>query len=201
MQSSSLAKMRGRSPSARARSPSSGSSGVADGRDAPTRARAVRNLSQSRVAIAPRPAGSACRKSPRPCRHPREAHVPSRERAPPPDRERRRRSHAARRAVARLEAPKRAWPASSAISKLPSPFAKKPTAKGDGSFEIALDAGRLRFVSARDGRDEGVGGIDVAVPDPAAALARAKARGLRAGGDTVEIAARGSGWSRSDSDS
>ncbi len=66
-------------------------------------------------------------------------------------------------------------------------FARKPTAKGDGSFEIALDAGRLRFVSARDGRDEGVGGIDVAVPDPAAALARAKARGLRAGGDTVEI--------------
>lgn len=66
-------------------------------------------------------------------------------------------------------------------------FAKAPVAKGDGSLEIALDAGRLRFVKARDGRGEGVGGIDVEVPDLAAGLARAKARGVPVSGETVEI--------------
>jgi hypothetical protein len=66
-------------------------------------------------------------------------------------------------------------------------FARKPVGRGDGSLEIPLDAGTLRFVRAGDGRGEGVGGIDIAVPDPAAALARAKARGLRVSGDTAEI--------------
>jgi len=66
-------------------------------------------------------------------------------------------------------------------------FARKPDAVGGGAFEIALDSGTLRFVRERDGRGEGVSGIDVAVVDPAAALARARARGLPAGADTVEI--------------
>ena len=66
-------------------------------------------------------------------------------------------------------------------------FAKKPTARADGSSELALDAGTLRFVADRDGRGEGVSGIDVSVVDKAAVLARARARRLPINGDTVEI--------------
>lgn len=43
---------------------------------------------------------------------------------------------------------------------------------------IHLDVGSLRFVEATDGRGEGLGGVDVAVTDPAAVLAAAKRRGL-----------------------
>jgi hypothetical protein len=66
-------------------------------------------------------------------------------------------------------------------------FARRATPQADGSFELALDVGRLRFVPARDGRGDGVSGIDVTVVDQAGALARARARGLPASGDTVEI--------------
>ena len=45
--------------------------------------------------------------------------------------------------------------------------------------EIALDDGtRLRFVPDRDGRGEGVSGVDLAVRDKAALLAAARAHGL-----------------------
>jgi len=66
-------------------------------------------------------------------------------------------------------------------------FARSPKPRGDGSVELALDFGTLRFVPARDGRGDGVSGIDVSVVDKPAVLARAKARGVPASGDTVEI--------------
>ena len=66
-------------------------------------------------------------------------------------------------------------------------FARSPKSLDDGSVELALDFGSLRFVPARDGRGDGVSGIDVSVVDTAGVLARAKARGVRANGDAVEI--------------
>lgn len=66
-------------------------------------------------------------------------------------------------------------------------FARPAVAKPDGSFEVALDQGRLRFVRETDGRGEGVSGIDVAVVDKRGALARAAERRLPVSGDTVEI--------------
>lgn len=48
----------------------------------------------------------------------------------------------------------------------------------DDGWRIALDGGELRFVKATDGRGEGLGRFDVAVRDPAAVRAVAKARGL-----------------------
>ena len=56
---------------------------------------------------------------------------------------------------------------------------------GDG-WRIGLDGGELRFVTPKDGRGEGLGAFDVAVRDPEAARARARARGcLDANGDVV----------------
>jgi hypothetical protein len=66
-------------------------------------------------------------------------------------------------------------------------FARPAVAKGDGSFEVALEPGRLRFVRETDGRGEGVSGIDVEVADKRGALARAAGRKLPVNGDTVEI--------------
>jgi len=48
----------------------------------------------------------------------------------------------------------------------------------NGGWRIALDGGELRFVKATDGRGEGLGRFDVAVRDPAAVRASAKARCL-----------------------
>ena len=45
-------------------------------------------------------------------------------------------------------------------------------------WTIALDAGEIRFVPARDGRGDGLSAFDVAVRDPAATQAAAAARGL-----------------------
>ena len=59
------------------------------------------------------------------------------------------------------------------------------TTQGDPA--IALDLGMLRFVPARDGRGEGLGGIDIAVRDPAALRTRAAARGLPVGPDSVTL--------------
>jgi hypothetical protein len=59
--------------------------------------------------------------------------------------------------------------------------------RGDGEREIALERGCVRFVADRDGRGEGVAGIDVAVADRMEVLHRARARGLSAGAEIVEI--------------
>ncbi len=67
-------------------------------------------------------------------------------------------------------------------------FARTPVARADGSRELALDGGTyVRFVADRDGRGEGVSGIDVRVVDVPAVLARARARRLPIEGDTVAI--------------
>ncbi len=52
---------------------------------------------------------------------------------------------------------------------------------------IRLSNATLRFVPARDGRGRGLGGIDVRVADRAAALERARGRGLAVDGDVVTI--------------
>ncbi|MBI1200376.1 MAG: hypothetical protein GC203_21155 [Phenylobacterium sp.] len=54
-------------------------------------------------------------------------------------------------------------------------------------WRIGLDGGELRFVTAEDGRGEGVGAFDVAVRDPAAVHAAAKARGLDGPGDHITL--------------
>ncbi len=51
---------------------------------------------------------------------------------------------------------------------------------GDG-WRIPLEGGELRFVKAADGRGDGLGCFDVAVRDPDAVRARAKARGSASG--------------------
>ena len=73
----------------------------------------------------------------------------------------------------------------------------------DGSHEIALDDGVIRFVADRDGRGEGVSGIDIAVADPTEVVHRARARGVpaaRGRGRALRRAlpprARGLGWRR-----
>ncbi|MEM7100430.1 MAG: hypothetical protein AAF541_19335 [Pseudomonadota bacterium] len=53
--------------------------------------------------------------------------------------------------------------------------------------EIVLDNATLRFVECRDGRPEGLGGIDVATSDAAGILQRAEAKGLRFGDAQIQI--------------
>ena len=61
----------------------------------------------------------------------------------------------------------------------------------DGVWRLTLDGGELRFVSPTDDRGEGLGGFDVAVRDPVAVRAVAKARGLAAvDGEVVLAGAR-----------
>jgi hypothetical protein len=52
---------------------------------------------------------------------------------------------------------------------------------------IALDNATLRFVEAKDGRGEGLGGVDLAAADRGAVLAAAAARGLPVAGDTITV--------------
>lgn len=60
-------------------------------------------------------------------------------------------------------------------------------ARAEGSdWRIALDGGELRFVTAKDGRGDGLSAFDVAVRDPDDVRARAKARDcLDAEGDVT----------------
>ena len=55
----------------------------------------------------------------------------------------------------------------------------------DGSPTLQIDNARVRFVPCRDGRPEGLGGIDLLTADRAAILARAKARGQVSGPDQI----------------
>ncbi|HZZ70450.1 MAG TPA: VOC family protein [Phenylobacterium sp.] len=62
----------------------------------------------------------------------------------------------------------------------------RPPTQADGAWRIALeDGGEIRFAPIKDGRGEGLGRFDVAVRDPAAVRAAAKARGKLAGDDVV----------------
>ena len=57
---------------------------------------------------------------------------------------------------------------------------------GDGWRTELPDGGEIRFVVSKDGRGEGLGRFDVAVRDPDAVRAAAKARGrLGEGGDVI----------------
>jgi hypothetical protein len=58
---------------------------------------------------------------------------------------------------------------------------------GADALEIPLDLGVLRFVEARDGRGEGLGGIDLEITSRAAIVAAAKQRGKALAGDTVTV--------------
>jgi len=69
-----------------------------------------------------------------------------------------------------------------------SAILERPLERNDaGEAEIALDLGRLRFVAARDGRGEGLAGLDIAVRDPARLLATAQRRGHAVGSDGVTL--------------
>ena len=61
------------------------------------------------------------------------------------------------------------------------------TVGGDGSWEIPLDQGTLRFVVTTDARAIGVTGLDVAVVARAPVIAAARARGCHVDGDTIAI--------------
>jgi hypothetical protein len=56
-----------------------------------------------------------------------------------------------------------------------------------GAPELALENAGLRFVEARDGRGEGLGGIDLAAVDPERALRSAEARGVPAKDDQILV--------------
>jgi hypothetical protein len=53
--------------------------------------------------------------------------------------------------------------------------------------EIHLSNAALRFVEARDGRGEGLGGVDLAANDAEAAKTRAQALGCTVAGDTITV--------------
>jgi hypothetical protein len=57
----------------------------------------------------------------------------------------------------------------------------------DDNQQIVLDDAVLRFVSAEDGRGEGLGGLDVAVVDRNRLLRAAEARGCRVSADLVMV--------------
>jgi hypothetical protein len=56
-----------------------------------------------------------------------------------------------------------------------------------GAPEIALDLGRLRFVTASDGRGEGLSRLDIAVADRAPILAAAARHGAAVNGDEITL--------------
>ncbi|MBX3028362.1 VOC family protein [bacterium] len=63
---------------------------------------------------------------------------------------------------------------------------RRPERRG-GAHEIALDAGRLRFLPGAAAGEDGVVAIDLHATDAAAAVAAAAARGLAHGDDWVRI--------------
>jgi catechol 2,3-dioxygenase-like lactoylglutathione lyase family enzyme len=66
-------------------------------------------------------------------------------------------------------------------------FARPVRELATGSYSLVLDDSTLRFVADRDGRGEGLSGIDVEVADPLEVVHRARARGVPAGADVVDI--------------
>ena len=61
------------------------------------------------------------------------------------------------------------------------------TADAAGNPRLALDDSDLRFVPARDGRGEGLGGLDISATNPEKALANAEAAGCRSGENLITI--------------
>ena len=57
----------------------------------------------------------------------------------------------------------------------------------DGNPMLALDSSDIRFVPLRDGRPEGLGGLDLGATDAATAFANAEAAGCRTSDDLITI--------------
>lgn len=64
---------------------------------------------------------------------------------------------------------------------------QKPAREIDGQWRIEVDQASLRFVPAKDGRGEGLGGIDVEVVDRGRVRDAARARGLPLTNEAVII--------------
>lgn len=70
-----------------------------------------------------------------------------------------------------------------------SEIIQEPVAKdAEGNTAIKIDNATLRFVEASDGRPEGLGGLDLAATDAAAARESARARGLLRDDGTIYLA-------------
>jgi len=61
------------------------------------------------------------------------------------------------------------------------------TADGDGRTALSLENATVRFVPDRDGRGEGLGGVDLVVADRDRLLAAAAHRGLQVDGDVMLV--------------
>jgi hypothetical protein len=62
----------------------------------------------------------------------------------------------------------------------------RPREQAEGGWRIPVEGGEIRFVALKDERGEGLRAFDVAVRDPAAVKAQAKARGcVDAAGEVV----------------
>jgi hypothetical protein len=69
-----------------------------------------------------------------------------------------------------------------------SSIAELPLRKDSrGRLEMPLENASVRFVEATDGRGEGLGGVDIVVPDRARVLTAAAARGRKISDDQVTI--------------
>lgn len=68
-----------------------------------------------------------------------------------------------------------------------SEILERPVSRHANEWRLALDSGMLRFVTARDGRGEGLAGIDLDASDAAAIRAAAAARGCPADAEGIDI--------------
>lgn len=64
---------------------------------------------------------------------------------------------------------------------------KRDALRDADGWSFVLDEGRLRFVQARDGRGEGLGGIELDAKDASGIKARATASGAKVDGDVVAL--------------
>lgn len=74
-----------------------------------------------------------------------------------------------------------------AVARRWSEIAELPIMATPSGPGIALDNARLRFVPCRDGRPEGLGGIDIRTSDRDAILRAAKAEGRVSGPDQIYL--------------
>ncbi len=79
-------------------------------------------------------------------------------------------------------------PAARRVAERWSEISEIPLEADDrGRISLPLENARLRFVEPRDGRPEGLGGVDLAAVDPQRALAAAAERGIRSQDDVILI--------------
>ncbi|MGA1371937.1 MAG: hypothetical protein ACO3Z6_10080 [Pseudomonadales bacterium] len=74
-----------------------------------------------------------------------------------------------------------------AVAQRWADIAELPLQHVNGHPTLALDNAQLRFVPCRDGRPEGLGGIDLMSSNREAVLARAKARGHVSGPNQIHL--------------